>query len=124
MCCDDNHSIISPGCIVSVVPVVDSSDADKQSEVQDEEEDEEEGSAPGEGGVIPASLGKHSVVWYMKDNKWNVPKVNVTVSLESMYATATPLNVTMTEMLSKCLKEILNEYSYYADCAGRLHFSH
>ena len=40
------------------------------------------------------------------------------VSLESQQSLSSPLGVALTEMFASCLKEILSEFSYYADCAG------
>ena len=41
--------------------------------------------------------------------------------LDSLYFTATPLNVAFTEILCDCIKENMIEYAYYADCAGLHH---
>ena len=46
--------------------------------------------------------------------------MNVRVSLEALLATASPLHVALTDVFCLCLKETLNEFSYYADCAGKL----
>ena len=40
------------------------------------------------------------------------------VSLESLQSLTTPYGVALTEVFCSCLKEVLSEYSYYADCAG------
>lgn len=47
-----------------------------------------------------------------------MPKVSVKILFESQLAASTPLYVAFTELFSLCLKELLSEYSYYADCAG------
>ena len=47
-----------------------------------------------------------------------MPKVNVMITLESLQSCSTPLCVALTEVFISCLKEVLSEYSYYADCAG------
>ena len=56
--------------------------------------------------------------WFLQDTTWKVPKVNVMVSLETLQSLTTPFGVALTEVFCSCLKEVLSEYSYYADCAG------
>ena len=40
------------------------------------------------------------------------------MAFEHILAFSTPLGVAFTDVFACCLKEVLNEYSYYADCAG------
>jgi secreted Zn-dependent insulinase-like peptidase len=81
------------------------------------EEGEEEDPAAAEA-ELPVLAGQKLLTWHLQDTTWKVPKANVKVSLETLQATSTPLGVVLTELFAMCLKENLNEYSYYADCAG------
>ena len=93
----------------------------KEQEEDGEEEDEEESGAEGSAATpaeLPVLEGEHLLVWHMQDKVWAVPKLNVKIVLESAHACCTPLAVSLTELFAMCLKESLNEYSYYADCAG------
>ena len=40
------------------------------------------------------------------------------ISLEALQSLSSPLGAALTEVFASCLKEVLSEYSYYADCAG------
>jgi secreted Zn-dependent insulinase-like peptidase len=86
---------------------------------QNEEEEEEEGNPedPGAGSLRPP-IGTIRRTWFRQDSKWLVPKSNVSVKLQTLYAYSNPKDVGMTDMFANVLKEVLNEYSYYADCAG------
>jgi hypothetical protein len=35
------------------------------------------------------------LMWHLQDSQWKVPKLNVHLTLESVYAVATPLNVAL-----------------------------
>jgi len=69
----------------------------------------------------PALLGNLLHNWFIPDNIWLIPKLNIIIMLESVYFNATPLNVAFTEILCDCIKENMIEYAYYADCAGLHH---
>jgi len=69
---------------------------------------------------VPTGRAKHSLTWFKQDDSWNVPKGSVLLTLESVYCSSSPLSVVLTDLLAQLLKEILSEYSYYADCAGFL----
>lgn len=87
----------------------------------DEQEDgeEEEGQqVAATAGELPPIAGEKLSAWFLSDRVWAVPKLNVKLMLETSWASSTSLSVTLTEVFSLCLKELLNEYSYYADCAG------
>lgn len=56
--------------------------------------------------------------FFKQDKRWNLPKVNVIIKLESIYSASTPHAFVLTDLLAEILKENLNEYSYYADCSG------
>ena len=59
--------------------------------------------------------------WFLQDTTWKVPKLNVSVKLETLQTLATPTGVALTDVFCSCLKEILSEFSYYADCAGLMY---
>jgi insulysin len=40
------------------------------------------------------------------------------ISLEALQSLTSPTGVALTEVFCSCLKEVLSEFSYYADCAG------
>lgn len=98
--------------------------AEGQNAAQDEGDEEGEGVDEGEDGLgdaaaeLPVLAGDKLLTWHLQDTTWKMPKANVKVSLETLQAASSPLSVTLTELLAMCLKENLNEYSYYADCAG------
>lgn len=62
--------------------------------------------------------GKLLTGWLIEEDIWQLPKFKVIVSLESMAMVATPVAAVLTELLVKTVKEVLNDVSYYADCAG------
>lgn len=99
-------------------------------------EDEDEGDAEDDGdedaGAVSASKpsyvtwnevlsGNQLVLWHRLDAHWNTPKAVVQFNLESQFAFSSPWNVVLTDLLSRILTELLNEFAYYADCAG-LHY--
>lgn len=65
--------------------------------------------------AIPAS---GLLVWYKPDSFWKVPKLNVIVRIENNVAYSSPRRLVLTELFSGVLKDLLNEFTYYADCAG------
>lgn len=65
--------------------------------------------------------GNHLVLWHRLDAHWHSPKAVVQFVLESQFASATPWNVVMTDLLGRIWTELLSEFAYYADCAG-LHY--
>jgi secreted Zn-dependent insulinase-like peptidase len=69
--------------------------------------------------VIKTEVDRNN--WFIPDNVWLIPKLNIIIMLESLYFNATPLNVAFTEILCDCIKENMIEYAYYADCAGLHH---
>lgn len=101
-------------------------EAGAQDGVDEGEEEGEEGDGEGEGqqiaaaavGELPPIAGEKLFAWFLNDRLWGVPKLNVKLTLETSWASSSSLAVTLTEVFSLCLKELLNEYSYYADCAG------
>lgn len=95
-------------------------DGEEDGEDDEGEGEEEEGTSGSDSGAeLPVLQGEKLLTWHLQDKNWAVPKVNVKVSLENMLASSTALGVALTEMFAMCLKENLNEYSYYADCAGK-----
>jgi hypothetical protein len=48
--------------------------------------------------------GKQILMWHLQDSVWKVPKLNVNLTLESVYAVATPLNVALADVFAACLK--------------------
>lgn len=98
------------------------------------EEEEEEENADGEcgevdpddadpSGVSPKNwnqvvAGDELLLWHRLDAQWQMPKVCTVFALESNFGSASPWNVVMIDLLSKVLSELLNEFAYYADCAG------
>jgi len=89
-----------------------------EEEQEEEEEEEEEGAAVGGGADLPAQEGEFLSCWHLQDTTWKVPKLNVKIALETLHATSTPQQIAFTDLFCMCLKELLNEFSYYADCAG------
>ena len=55
------------------------------------------------------------------DSQWKVPLLNVVLFLENGLSNSSPLGVALTDVLAQVLKENLNAFAYYADCAG-LHY--
>jgi secreted Zn-dependent insulinase-like peptidase len=72
--------------------------------------------------TVPDGNGTQVLTWFLQDNFWKVPKGTVIVRLESCVAYSSPENAIYTELYCNILKELLSEFSYYADCAG-LHYS-
>jgi secreted Zn-dependent insulinase-like peptidase len=98
-------------------------DAGDDQEEEHDDEDEAGGESAG-AAELPVLVGDRMLTWHLQDKTWQVPKLNVKVSLETLQASCSPLNVVLTELFAMCLKENLNEFSYYADCAGKFpHFS-
>lgn len=62
------------------------------------------------------------LLWYKPDSFWRVPKLNVVVRIETDVAYSSPRRLVLTELFSGVLKDLLSEFTYYADCAG-LRFS-
>lgn len=94
----------------------DSSTVDAPEDEEEEVVEEEETSA-----TSPTLLqisGRNHLTWFLQDSLWKVPKVNVFLSLKTGYAYHSPLNMALCEVFADTLKENLNEFSYYADCAG------
>jgi len=81
-----------------------------EEEGEEDEEDEEGGAAAGEVPPLGDVPGRMLTTWFCPDSKWLVPKVNVMVSLQSLSAFATPLGVALTDLMAKCLKELLSEF--------------
>lgn len=71
--------------------------------------------------ISSSLLGNLLHNWFIPDNIFLIPKLNIIIMLESLYCNATPLNVAFTELLCDCIKENMIEYAYYADCAGLYH---
>lgn len=84
------------------------------------------GKTANEDATLPKCLGEVPssalLVWYKPDSFWKVPKLNVVVRIETNVAYSSPRRLVLTELFSGVLKELLNEFTYYADCAG-LRFS-
>ncbi len=62
--------------------------------------------------------GKLLTGWLIEEDIWQLPKFKVIVLIESLSMVATPVASVLTELLVKTVKEVLNDVSYYADCAG------
>jgi secreted Zn-dependent insulinase-like peptidase len=108
------------GAEAEAAPADAAQDGDNAGDDQEEEPDEEDeagGEAAG-AAELPVLVGDRMLTWHLQDKTWQVPKLNVKVSLETLQASCSPLNVVLTELFAMCLKENLNEFSYYADCAG------
>jgi secreted Zn-dependent insulinase-like peptidase len=102
------------------------------SEDNDEEEEDggedDEGEEGGSGGGADSDemnalirenlLGVSTLSWCKPDTNWKKPKLNVVLSLENGFSTNNPWNIAMADLFILMLKELLNEYSYYADCSG------
>ena len=56
--------------------------------------------------------------WWKKDDKFWVPRANVSVTLRNPIASATPANSVRTKMYCALVKDALVEYSYDAEIAG------
>ena len=69
-------------------------------------------------GSIKPTSGRMLLSWHLLDTNWKIPKVNVRIRIDSYISFATPLGVSLTDVYLNVLNELLNEYAYYADCAG------
>jgi len=58
------------------------------------------------------------VLFHSPDTMWQMPKLNVSVSLNSTAVSASAGFTALTALAAAYLEEVLSEYSYYADCAG------
>jgi len=95
------------------------SDLTGTTDAKENGESEGEGDTAGNGDAsVPIGRGKHSLTWFKQDDSWKVPKGSVLLTLESVFCSSSPLSVVLTDLLAQLLKEVLSEYSYYADCAG------
>ena len=106
-----------------LIGIVDDSDIISVSDITIDESNAEKSSIKEavEDATSPALLGNLLHNWFIPDNMWLIPKLNILILLDSLYCTATPLNVAFTEILCDCIKENMIEYAYYADCAGLHH---
>jgi insulysin len=93
-------------------------DEEEGGEQEDGEKEEGEAETSTSTTTMPLMPSKKLLLWHLQDKFWKVPKLNVKISLESWQASSTPLSVAMADLYAYILKESLNEYSYYADCAG------
>lgn len=84
----------------------------------EEEEADEDLEEPS--GSLRPPVGTIRRTWFRQDSTWLVPKSNVCVKLQTIYAYSNPKDVGLTDMFANVLKEVLNEFSYYADCAGAI----
>lgn len=103
----------------------DEEEGDEEEDGEDEDEEDEQPSSGGSGAepdIRSNILGVSNIIWKMEDSHWKVPKLNVIISLENQFATLGPWNIAMTDLLLSILKELLNEYSYYADCSGLYYY--
>jgi len=60
--------------------------------------------------------GRVMTTWFLQDSKWKFPRMRVNVRLEFLAYTS-PLAHALNTLYSKVLEELVNEISYYADCA-------
>eukprot|EP01038_Epipyxis_sp_PR26KG_P014143 gene14143-18981_t len=99
----------------------DEKEEDKDDGADDDDDNNEEegkGNDPAPEVIVPIQSGKLLTTWHIQDQEWKVPKMNVKVILDSGCTSLTPLFVAFTDLFASILKEIMNEFSYYADCAG------
>lgn len=95
-----------------------------QIQVQEAEADEGDDSDSSPDTVVSAVPPVPSLttsIWHLQDSTWNVPKVNCQVIIESPHAFTSPVAVACTELFANILKDVLSEFSYYADCAGLMY---
>jgi secreted Zn-dependent insulinase-like peptidase len=105
--------------ISSIVVAEEGSAVEESNDFESVEESEsDKGKSDSTGPWNPVLPGKTLQLFHKQDSQWNVPKVNVYLSLESCFATCSPWNTVMTDLFHVILTELMNEYSYYADCAG------
>lgn len=71
----------------------------------------------GDGGVPSLPLSPH-VAWHCPDWTFKQPKVNIRAVLASPVLFQDPTSQVLAHMLTKCLEEILTDFSYYAECAS------
>jgi secreted Zn-dependent insulinase-like peptidase len=94
-------------------------DGGEDGQEPDNQEEEEEAPAPSSSpAALVHSSGRNHMVWFLQDSIWKVPKMNVFISLRTGYAYHSPLSTALCELYSNMIKESLNEFTYYADCAG------
>lgn len=125
---EEEEVIAIPDVTVDVSEVavaVEAAALEENEEAEEEEEGEnesgDEGAKAGSNAVVkpmPMLSGQSMQTWFKMDKHWKLPKLNVTIFLETNQSSGTPLSVGLTDMLANLLKELLCEYSYYADCAG------
>lgn len=103
-------------------------DGEEGEEGEEDEENEDDEAGPVSAANKPSYVtwnevlsGNQLVLWHRLDAHWNTPKAVVQFNLESQFAFSSPWNVVLTDLLSRILTELLNEFAYYADCAG-LHY--
>jgi insulysin len=95
---------------------------EEEGEGEEEEQESQEDTPSGPSGPSRAcSLkpqGSKLHLWYLQDAKWNEPRLYLSAKLSSGQAFCSPLAVAMTDLYASVLQEKLNDYAYYADCAG------
>eukprot|EP01035_Chromulina_nebulosa_P017237 gene17237-22763_t len=97
-----------------------------EENVDDEDEEDEvdniENKETVSGKTMHLYSSKSIQSWFKMDDIWKVPLLNVVLSVETSQSSSSPFGVAMSDILQQVLKELLSEYSYYADCAG-LHYT-
>lgn len=113
----------APICVPSTVEASTQADDEENCDESENASEEEEASATAATEDIPSVLpGRRLTTWALQDTKWRIPKLNVFIRLVLPTAYTCALNVSLCDLYSRMLKEVLSEFSYYADCAG-LHFN-
>lgn len=85
--------------------------------------DEASGAAAGttsteaETGVPTMPMSPH-VAWHCPDWTFQQPKVNIRACLASAVLFQDPTSQVLAHLLTKCLDELLTDFSYYAECAS------
>jgi insulysin len=92
---------------------------DKDREIDNNNNEEEESETTAVMSLVDKSFNSQEIrTFFKQDKRWDLPKVNVIIKLESIYSASTPHALVLTNLLTEILKENLNEYAYYADCSG------
>jgi insulysin len=57
-------------------------------------------------------------LWHKLDDRFLVPKMNVFFEIRSPFAYSTVENCVLTQIYTELVKELINEFSYFAEVAG------
>ena len=88
----------------------------------DEAEAEEEEPASAAEPALEQPTGCEYNTWYLQDAKWGLPKTYVQLELQFWDTYSSAATACLASLYADIVEDLVNEFSYYADCAG-LYFS-